>query len=238
MLNVLKKRPKKAQCLNYLTLSSLVHNNSSLANPVDEIRRLVEDSDIVQYNNQPTDVARRRALPSPFLRHLHPVNTIGDGDCFYRAISFSLFGSQTFFLLIRIAILLDVLENEPGYRHFTTQTRTEDDYERLVYTVSTLGEWAGDAALYAASKILRRAIHLFGEFPNAPIEDEEFMRYMSDPRNRNHRRTLFDNADEIRRPIYIHLRQNHFVALLPTSEMDFPCGSDEYVRYRRFGLQQ
>ena len=52
------------------------------------------------------------------------------------------------------------------------------------------------------------------------------------------RMTLFDNADEIRRPISIHLRQNHFVALLPTSEMDFPCGSDEYVRYRRFGLQQ
>ena len=135
-----------------------------------------------------------------------------------------------------LRILLDILEHEAGYRNFTEKAMTDDDYEGLVRTVATVGEWAGDASVYAAFRILHRPVHVYAEFPNAPVNDEEFMTYMRDPGNRNHRRYLYSDDESKNCPVSIHYRGNHFVALLPTNQTDFPCGSDNYVLLRHFGL--
>jgi hypothetical protein len=209
----------------------MITGASGLEDPILHLRQAFNDSELHFFNSQLVD-SLRTTLPRPFLRCLTPVYTIGQGNCFYHIV----FGSQDFHHLVRIRLLLDVLENEVGYRSFTQRAITVDNYDRLVQTLSTLGAWAGDAALYAASRVLQRPIHVYGEFPNAPPDDEDFAIYMRDPRNRNHRRTLYDDEHAERRPISIHVRANHFVALLPLNDTDFPCGSDEYALLRRFGL--
>jgi len=218
---------------------------SPLDDPCQMLKELFDSATPRRYSNQPMDITSTQQLPRAFLRCLQPVETGSDGNCFYRAVSHAIFGTEKLYELVRVRILLDVLENDGLYIHFITRADPEDNYDDLVRSLGTLGAYAGDAVIYAASRVLRRPIHVYTDFPNAPLDDYEFLRYMKAPRNNRHRRTLFDDNDAFNPPINMHYRcssnggpKDHFVALLQKKGATtlFPCNSDEYVKLRRFGF--
>lgn len=130
---------------------------------------------------------------------------------------------------------MEFLENENGYRHFTQLPIAEETYEDLLRTVGTLGDWAGDAAIYAMSNVLQRPLQIYQEFPNAPSSDAAFEEYLTTGQRQNHRRFLFDGDNADRRAISIHYRSAHFVALLPLGSTDFQIENDQFAAFRRFG---
>jgi nucleoside-triphosphatase THEP1 len=195
--------------------------------------------------NPRQDERSSSTLPKPFLLHYIPVYTSPDGNCFYNAVSISLFGDEKYYSLIKLAILYDISKNELGYRRFAEAHAIQ--YEEIFQTAMRRREYANETTMYAASKVLRRPIlsydMQFGICQNITDVDE-FLTLMSNRRYVPHRFLLFDSQDEQRRPICIHHRnmqeggeKNHFVALVPR-ELDspiFPANQDYYHQFRRFG---
>ena len=50
--------------------------------------------------------------------NLHPILVRGDGNCFYRSLSFSVYGNEDYFLMIKISIINIMLKYETFFEYF------------------------------------------------------------------------------------------------------------------------
>jgi hypothetical protein len=49
------------------------------------------------------------------LLEMKPLSVVGDGNCFFRAVSLALFGSQELHSLIRLLVLKEIFDNQVFY---------------------------------------------------------------------------------------------------------------------------
>ncbi|MEW8547997.1 MAG: hypothetical protein AB2693_31215 [Candidatus Thiodiazotropha sp.] len=99
---------------------------------------------------------------------VYPLQTVGDGNCLYRAASLALTGSQEYHTLLRLKTAIEVIQNRQSYdtkkKHndFLNGTRiVTSDYQKLVKDVVTKNTYAEMAHMYALSASLGFGIHSY-----------------------------------------------------------------------------
>lgn len=141
-----KKRIERESC-DYLTMSALLTAAASSA------------------THSATEVKRRNTAVDGQLEAegLMAVNVVGDGNCFFRALSVILYRNEDKHLWLREAIVQHVLQLAdadhalPGINmDVADQTvRQQLENQRIV------GTWAGEDMIVAAADFLKRPVHIY-----------------------------------------------------------------------------
>ena len=76
-----------------------------------------------------------------------PVNTIGDGNCFFRSVSHQLYGTEDHHPQIR-ALAIQHLINSP--EHFV-EYNTDQSWLQYLQSMSRLGTWADNIIIQAVA---------------------------------------------------------------------------------------
>ncbi len=111
-------------------------------------------------------------------KHLKAVDTIGDGNCFYRAISSSLVGNQSQYMVLRHKIAQHLIDH--GKYIFLCAGITSNNDESILKSAVNVrrdGTWAGEDILLVAADYLKRPIHVY----NANIKDSPRIYLPSQP---------------------------------------------------------
>lgn len=233
---------------NYADFQILIQSNYSGPNIIGCMEQLLLNSSIQPYANQKLDVTSLKLLPEDLLNAFAPICTKGDGNCFYRAVSFNLFGTEQYHSIIRAALLLDILNNESGYTNFLDISESGQTYEELLNDVQTLQREAENGALYGMAKVICRPIDIYQDATNG-----NHMRYLIETTyvtiQTKHCifiyfifRYVFNDDHSQRQPVSMHFRgpgdgpNNHFVAMLPVKDVPHTMPLDYYINFRNYGL--
>jgi hypothetical protein len=109
-------------------------------------------------------------VSTKILSQIHPIlmkewsprSAIGDGNCFYRAVSLALYSTEEHHVYLRIITTIEMIEYRdnydtasPSYAHTITDTRIlTPDYDTLIMTAATLGSYSELMHFYALSAAL------------------------------------------------------------------------------------
>jgi hypothetical protein len=96
-------------------------------------------------------------------KHLTYVDVTGDGNCFYRALSYTLYGNESQHVELRRQVADHI------YLHHARIFRTSSDItpaerasiDQSVQLMRTNRVWAGEEAILAAADFLQRELHVF-----------------------------------------------------------------------------
>ena len=91
-----------------------------------------------------------------------PVNTIGDGNCFFRSVSHQLYGTEDRHPQIR-ALAIQHLINSP--EHFV-EYNTDQSWLQYLQSMSRLGTWADNIIIQAVANINNLRINITESAPN------------------------------------------------------------------------
>ena len=86
------------------------------------------------------------------------IDILGDGNCFYRSISYFVFKDQNFHQLIRLVIVFIMFDNIEYFQSLLHTNKTEEKIRSLIKSTSILGEFAGELPIQAASILTGRPI--------------------------------------------------------------------------------
>jgi hypothetical protein len=95
--------------------------------------------------------------------YLYSIDVVGDGNCFFRALSLSLHGSQSLHAQLRKAIALHLRDNTTA----VFGPSLSDDLcavRDCVNSLLTNGSWAGEEAIVTAADYLQREIQIYTSF--------------------------------------------------------------------------
>jgi OTU-like cysteine protease len=95
-------------------------------------------------------------------KHLRTINVEGDGNCFYRAISVGLYGTESHCNTLRKSVALHMLDH--GERIFAKAGVGPVDSVSLHNASSNISQdfsWAGQDAILAAADLLNRDIYVY-----------------------------------------------------------------------------
>lgn len=85
---------------------------------------------------------------------------IGDGNCFFRAVSFSLANSEDFHNVVRNAVCKHMLENRELFHPFLNNEHSVESH--LTSTqISQDGTWATDVEIFATAHLLNTDLYTF-----------------------------------------------------------------------------
>ena len=90
------------------------------------------------------------------LRNLRIVNVLGDGNCFFRALSHQLFGNAEIHQIVRQAATDQVLHNPELY----TESLINNDIQHFVLSLSKDREWADNHEIQAAADVFGVSIEI------------------------------------------------------------------------------
>ena len=92
---------------------------------------------------------------------------LGDGNCFFRALSHQLFGDVESHQIVRQAATDQVLRNPEFY----TESLTNDDIQHFVLSLSKDREWADNHEIQAAADVFGVSIEIinFNSVSFAPV---------------------------------------------------------------------
>ena len=114
---------------------------------------------------------------------VYPLQTLGDGNCLYRAVSLALTGSQDYHTTLRLMTALELIENRQTYdtrrKHndFLKDTRiVTSDYHKLVKDAIIKNSYAEMAHIYAISASLGMGISSYYPPQLNPILSAAFTR--------------------------------------------------------------
>ncbi|XP_062610660.1 uncharacterized protein LOC134272446 [Saccostrea cucullata] len=87
----------------------------------------------------------------------------GDGNCFFRAISFCLIGVEDYHYAIRSAVCKHLLQNKILFEAFVRSTETSVENHLNLTGMSNDGTWATEMEILALSHLLSTDIHTYTE---------------------------------------------------------------------------
>jgi hypothetical protein len=142
-------------------------------------------------------------------QNLIAIETKDDGNCFYNAISFCLFGSIDYCSVLRLIVVFIFVENEQYMRNLINSTYGEKKFNKFLIDISKNFNWANEYEIHAMSIALNRAINVF----SVNGENKLFlsMKY-------------FGHDCQLKsKPVSILHKINHFSSLMPIDlEVDLP----------------
>jgi endonuclease/exonuclease/phosphatase (EEP) superfamily protein YafD len=132
---------------------------------------------------------------------LEPVNIAGDGNCFFRSVSYQLYQTEDCHAQIR-ALAIQHLINCP--EHFI-ESNTQQSWVQYLQDMSTLGTWADHIIIQAVANANSLRIHITESAPNF-CESTVVS-------------SVYAESDENVRDIYIgHLDELHYMSTTPTAQ--------------------
>ena len=156
----------------------------------------------IELNPGPVNISSMSVLTTRLARiGRKPVNTIGDGNCFFRSVSHQLYGTEDRHPQIR-ALAIQHLINCP--EHFV-EYNTDQSWLQYLQSMSTLGTWADNIIIQAVANKNNLRINITESAPNFS-ESTTVSSICTE--NETRRRNL--------RNIYVgHLEELHYVSTTP-----------------------
>lgn len=98
-----------------------------------------------------------------------PLTVLGDGNCFYRAVSRALCGNESYHILLRLKTAVEIIVNRKYYdigrRSYVDLIGDNriivSEYKKLVEDTVTLGSYSEMIHMYALSAVLNMPIRSF-----------------------------------------------------------------------------
>ena len=95
-----------------------------------------------------------------------PLSVLGDGNCFYRAVSRSLCGNESMHILLRLRTAIEIITNrkfyDTGRRSYVDLINDNrvvvSNYKKLVEDTVTLNSYSEMMHIYALSAVLKSPI--------------------------------------------------------------------------------
>ena len=156
----------------------------------------------IELNPGPVNISSMSVLTTRLARiGRKPVNTIGDGNCFFRSVSHQLYGTEDRHPQIR-AIAIQHLINSP--EHFV-EYNTDQSWLQYLQSMSRLGTWADNIIIQAVANTNNLRINITESAPN--FSESTTVKSIH-AESENQRRNLRD--------IYVgHLEELHYVSTTP-----------------------
>jgi hypothetical protein len=169
-------------------------------------------------------------IPKCFLNEFTVINTSADGNCFYRSVSISLFGTDMYYPLIRLLAVNQLMSNKSFFELWTLLLDNSSDNSiiKLVEIASKDREWANDCVMMATVFAVDRPIFVYKNFCvlssrvmnlNSILDlNEAFLTYQIGTTQH----VLFCSHDHQfnRLPIRIFLHADHFSSILKFNSND------------------
>ena len=94
---------------------------------------------------------------------LRAIDVIGDGNCYFRALSFCLFGHEQGHMMLRKTIVDQLFRagNMLGGVAITCEELQKDDVRKQVAKLKEDGSWVGEDMILASAAHLQREIHVY-----------------------------------------------------------------------------
>ena len=153
------------------------------------------------YNSQELDKGFDQVLVNNNLTNCYAKSIIGDGNCFYRSISFLLFGSQELFYIIKVLSIFILIEYEKYFHNHLKLNGIKCTIKEFIVQVARKGKWANEAIMIATTILLNRTL----------------LSFSMDPLSRKASRLRFTIAENETSPLMIAFYNQHFVPLLKVS---------------------
>jgi len=111
------------------------------------------------------------------LSRFYPASVVGDGNCFFRSLSYSLYSTESYHVLLRLLCVLEVLFNRSFYDtahddfyapYKADQWLVLPDYVTFVSTLTRVNSYCDMVAILAASSITQKAIQTLWPLPVNP----------------------------------------------------------------------
>jgi hypothetical protein len=153
-------------------------------------------------------------------QNLIVVQTKGDGNCFYNAISLCLFGSQEYCNIKRLGTAFIFVENEQYMRNLISSFYGEKKLNQFLVDISKNYNWANEYEIHAMSIALNRAINVFSV--NEVNKIFLSMNYYA------------HDCQLKKKCVSIVHRKDHFSALMPISfDVKFPnISGNQFYKYK------
>lgn len=91
---------------------------------------------------------------------LYSINVSGDGNCYFRAISVCLFGSESSHSMLRQNICSHMASNNQIVYDASTSSQSED-FMKYIQKILTDGTWVGEDVIKASADFLNRDINVY-----------------------------------------------------------------------------
>lgn len=105
--------------------------------------------------NVDAEQCSRSSLTTP--RHVQDI--LGDGNCFFRAVSFSLTNSEDFHYILRRAVCQHMIKNNDLFESFLNDEQSIDDHLQGS-KMSQEGTWATEVEIFATAHLLNTDIYI------------------------------------------------------------------------------
>ena len=117
----------------------------------------------IELNPGPVNISSMSVLTTRLARiGRKPVNTIGDGNCFFRSVCHQLYGTEDRHPQIR-ALAIQHLINSP--EHFV-EYNTDQSWLQYLQSISILGTWADNIIIHAVANTNNFQINITESAPN------------------------------------------------------------------------
>ena len=103
----------------------------------------------------------------------------GDGNCFFRALSKEMYGSEDYHAEWREAVC-DVISNHP---HVFSQYVDGSSVDSHVKEMRTLGTWATTCEIYATATLLQREVYVLAPCPSGDLNSAAYNWLLFSPRS-------------------------------------------------------
>ena len=91
------------------------------------------------------------------------VQVRGDGNCFYRALSFLIYGSERNFTVVKLCSLFTIVNSFPNiFKHLLQRLCHSDSFELFVTGCFKSNEWATEYNILSVALMLQTSIFCFG----------------------------------------------------------------------------
>jgi hypothetical protein len=132
-------------------------------------------------------------------QHLHELSVASDGNCFLRAVSLFIFGTQSHHLAVRQACSEELRSNAAYYSSLTTDK--EEDLVDRAMSISKPKVWASDVEIRVVCQLLKCDIFTYTEQAGAMT----WVRFKQQRENR---------GKPSKRKIFLHHKNNNHYNLL------------------------
>ena len=170
----------------------------------------------------------------------------GGGDCFYKSLSFGIYGTPDRHPEIRAIVTNILKDNATLFREYMLAECVENpciepsrNYSKFVSRTSQLGTWGGMTTLLAAATAFRYTLRVV-RFPTQAEGGVPYSIYM-------HPLDLTNGSVPSVFPLLniwlVHIDDNHYLAAVPCRRskrlrnkclLDDPSGSESAKRHRRY----
>lgn len=97
-------------------------------------------------------------------------DVLGDGNCFFRAVSIQLYGTDRYHAFLRYIVCQYMAGNEEELAPFLSDIDTgSEGFQAYVNNMYTDGTWAGNLEILVTTIVTRRDIRIYQE--DAPMQD-------------------------------------------------------------------